>query len=125
MDSLGWNPEFVTCLEAGENYMCTFGGTSAAAPQVAGILALIRSKNPNLFGQYKTVLNNSARDGIGDQYDTTGWDQVYGYGLASAFRAQDRGVRPTAFGMTRMGGCDKIKRQVLHNLPPGVNDLPT
>ena len=87
MDSLGWNPEFVTCLEAGENYMCTFGGTSAAAPQVAGILALIRSKNPNLFRQYETVLNNSARDGIGDQYDTTGWDPCYGYGLVSAFRA--------------------------------------
>lgn len=54
-----------------------FGGTSAAAPQVSGLAALILSKWPQLSGvQAGQVIINTARD-IG----APGTDPVYGRGL--------------------------------------------
>ena len=89
MDELGYNPYYVSCLTTNENYLCTFGGTSGACPQVAGILALIRLRQPDIesYDTLKMILDSSAIDGIGDQYDSLGWDGAYGFGLASAFRA--------------------------------------
>ncbi|MCX6829997.1 MAG: S8 family serine peptidase [candidate division Zixibacteria bacterium] len=85
----GYNPAFVSCALTNEDYLCTFGGTSGAAPQVAATLALVRSRRPDIksFNTLKMIINSSAVDGIGDSYDSVGWDPAYGYGLASAFRA--------------------------------------
>lgn len=89
MGEYGYNPWRVSCALTSENYNCTFGGTSGAAPQVAGILALMRSRRPDLtgFDIFKMVIDSSAVDGIGNSYDLPGWDPHYGNGLVSAFRA--------------------------------------
>ncbi len=63
---------------SGSNYY--FTGTSAAAPHIAGIIALARQANPSLTrSQIKYYLTSSAVD-LGD----TGWDSAYGYGRANA-----------------------------------------
>lgn len=63
------------------NYTSTFGGTSAACPQVAGVCALILSVNPNLTeSQVKDILYTTARD-----LGATGFDYTYGYGLVDAY----------------------------------------
>jgi subtilisin family serine protease len=70
-----------------------FSGTSAAAPQVAGICALIRQAAPGLTpAQVKDILNRTARDvttGQNQQGDAAGpgYDLATGHGLADAQRA--------------------------------------
>ncbi len=90
MGEFGYNPSLVTCAFTNENYLCTFGGTSAAAPQVAGILGLIRSRRPDIksFSDLRNIIDSSAVDRIGDASDSVAWrDQDYGYGLVNATRA--------------------------------------
>ena len=66
-----------------DNYTYTFGGTSAACPQVAGVAALMLSANPNLtVSQVRTKLRSTARD-----LGATGYDTTYGYGLVDAYAA--------------------------------------
>ena len=61
----------------------TGGGTSFAAPVVAGVAALIRSNNPTLTPlEVQNILRTSADD-LGD----AGWDPNYGYGRVNAYRA--------------------------------------
>lgn len=58
------------------NYVSTFGGTSAAAPQVAGAAALMLGVNPLLTeAQVATILQQTAID-----MGTTGFDHFFGYG---------------------------------------------
>jgi len=62
------------------NYMDNFGGTSAACPQVAGVVSLILSVRPDLTeSQIRTILQNTARD-----LGSSGFDNIYGYGLVNA-----------------------------------------
>ncbi|PWR75309.1 NosD domain-containing protein [Methanospirillum stamsii] len=62
------------------NFMKKFSGTSAAAPHIAGLLALITSLYPNLStDEILDALFRSSHD-LGED----GWDQIYGYGLADA-----------------------------------------
>jgi subtilisin family serine protease len=76
-----------------------FGGTSSAAPVVAGVAALVLSVNPNLTApEVKQLLQNTA-DKITDpdpdpqlgtqygSYDATGHSQWFGYGKVNAYRA--------------------------------------
>jgi subtilisin family serine protease len=100
-DSGGYNDYFVDCTLTTYDYMCDFGGTSAAAPQVSGIAALILSRIPDYWrelldsdstGWYLSfvleVIRYSALDQIGDpEYDHPGWDMSYGWGVANGFRA--------------------------------------
>jgi len=59
-------------------------GTSMAAPVVAGIAALLWSRNPALtVDNVKTILCNTAED-ISDGLGGTGWDPYYGWGLVDA-----------------------------------------
>ncbi len=89
------------CALEGENLPATqqdkgwgiFSGTSAAAPQIAGIAALILSANPNLTPvQVKQVLSDTARDvtdgssAMGDPA-TLGVDAATGTGFVDAFAA--------------------------------------
>lgn len=74
MDSLGYTYG---------NYFYGFGGTSAACPQVAGIAALMISKNRELTEkQIREIIQNTARD-LGDK----GFDIKYGHGLVDAAAA--------------------------------------
>jgi subtilisin family serine protease len=59
------------------------GGTSFAAPVVAGVVALIFSVNPTLTpAQVESLLKQNADD-LGD----AGWDPTFGFGRVNAFRA--------------------------------------
>ena len=72
MGALGENPN--------GNYVSTFGGTSAACPQVVGVAALMLSVNPDLTAQQvRNILQQTARD-----LGPTGFDTTYGYGLVNA-----------------------------------------
>ncbi|WP_176521717.1 S8 family serine peptidase [Longimonas halophila] len=65
------------------NYNSQFGGTSAAAPQVAGTAALVLSRNPNLTEQeVRTIIEDSA-----DDYGSTNWNgngRLNAYGAVSS-----------------------------------------
>ncbi len=70
----------VTSLDGDYNYN---EGTSMAAPQVAGVAALILAKYPNFEPyQIRNLIRQTAQD-IG----TAGWDPQTGYGLLRADRA--------------------------------------
>jgi len=70
-----------------------FSGTSAAAPQIAGVCALIKQACPRLTpAEVKSILNSSARDvtqGTNAMGNTasTGYDLATGFGLVDAHRA--------------------------------------
>jgi len=72
------------------NYTDTFGGTSAAAPQVSGVAALMLSVNAGLTEtQVRTILQNTATD-IG----TAGFDNIFGFGRVNALAALQLAIPP-------------------------------
>jgi subtilisin family serine protease len=78
----------------GVDYFCSFGGTSAACPQAAGIAAMVMSRRPDLADSnflIYDILKFSAEDQIGHPYcssvDPPGYDTQYGWGRINAFRA--------------------------------------
>ncbi|EPA00267.1 putative calcium dependent protease [Indibacter alkaliphilus LW1] len=93
------------------NYTDRFGGTSGAAPQVSGVVALMLSVDPGLTEtQVRTALQNSAIDmGI------PGFDNTYGYGRVNAFAAV-RAVLPPVNGPALLCSSNSY---VLASLPPG------
>jgi len=71
-------------------YTSLFGGTSSAAPLVAGVAALVLSVNPALtWNEVRDVLCHSADqiDPVNGMYDTNGHSYLYGYGKVNAFKA--------------------------------------
>lgn len=71
-----------------------FGGTSASAPLVAGICALMLSANPDLTAkEVKEILQNTAdKIGAASEY-TNGHSVKYGYGRVNADRAVAEAIR--------------------------------
>ncbi|UYZ61767.1 S8 family serine peptidase [Hymenobacter weizhouensis] len=71
------------------NYNTYWGGTSQAAPHVAGLASLLLTLKPQLTpAQVKTTLQSTADDLVGNPAeDTPGWDQYYGHGRINAARA--------------------------------------
>ena len=68
------------------DYMYNFGESSAACPQVSGVVALMLSYNPNLtVNDVRTILHNTAHKLPG----MNGLDRTddYGYGLVDAYAA--------------------------------------
>lgn len=60
-----------------------FSGTSAAAPVVSGIAALVLSANPGLTNsQVKSIIEKNA-----DDLGTAGFDPYYGWGRVNAYKA--------------------------------------
>lgn len=97
--NLGANGDVVTTDRMGNlgydngNYTDTFGGTSAAAPQVSGVAALMLSVNPNLTeAQVRTILQQTATD-IGP----VGFDNTFGFGRLNA-RAALQAALPSISG---------------------------
>ena len=82
---VGWdfNPTFCACPAANDRYFSKFSGTSASAPQVAGVAALLLSHKPSLGNSgVRLLLVRTAVD-IGDP----GWDELTGYGRLDALAA--------------------------------------
>lgn len=70
-----------------DDFYCSFGGTSAAAPIVSGIAALLISKDSNLTAlEVYNILRFSAVTEL-DSDTITPPDTAYGYGRVDAFRA--------------------------------------
>ncbi len=73
-------------------YTDKFGGTSASAPLVAGIAALVLSIKPSLrSAQVRDILSESC-DKIDPQnakYDDSGFSITHGYGRINAKKALD------------------------------------
>jgi len=115
--NIGFNPNvaihpnnggsLVTNDHADLNYTTWFNGTSAAAPQVAGIAALILSLNPNLTLQQVRNSIQSTTDKVGGvTYTLNGgeqagltWNNQMGYGRVNALRALQSSL-PTITGGT-------------------------
>jgi len=65
------------------NYTSTFSGTSAAAPEVSGVAALLLAKFPNLTAaEVKNLLIQNATD-----MGPVGFDNTFGYGRVNASAA--------------------------------------
>ena len=73
-----------------EDYTGTMGGTSASAPQVSGMFALMFAANPRLTAaDAREVMCATAQriDLAGGDYDENGWSPWYGCGRADAAAA--------------------------------------
>ncbi|MBW3599122.1 MAG: S8 family serine peptidase [Planctomycetes bacterium] len=75
-----------TFSSAASGNMSSFGGTSAANPNMAAIASLVWSANPNLTaGQVRSIITDTAMD-----LGAYGKDTTYGHGLANADAAVRR-----------------------------------
>lgn len=75
--------------QSNTNYNSYWGGTSQAAPLVAGLSSLLLAKNPNLSpNDIKNIIRNTAEDQVGKaSEDILGFDNYYGYGRINAYQA--------------------------------------
>jgi subtilisin family serine protease len=89
------------------NYTDAFGGTSAAAPQVSGIAALMLSVFPDLTQQQVTEAILGSAEIIGGYSHTSKeygeWSNEVGYGLVDAYEALIAGFKKR----TQITGSDK------------------
>ena len=77
-----WNPGVCLCPPTNNRYVSMFNGTSASAPQVCAVAALLLSHMPGLSNlEVRQRLVESAVD-LGDP----GFDEVFGYGRVDAYR---------------------------------------
>ena len=71
----------------GDTYS-SFNGTSFAAPQVTGVIALMLAINPELtFEEIHKILRTTAHKLDYFNYDNNGWNNETGYGLIDAYAA--------------------------------------
>ena len=106
-----------------------FGGTSSAAPLVAGVAALVFSANQNLMAsQVKDIIQSTA-DEIFDDHAPTNW---CGHGKVNAYKAvtaarDENGVQPEEWNRPQPQRV--VNRSLTPNLaipdntPPGVESI--
>ena len=86
----GYNPGITSRGDLAGNYCNNFGGTSSATPGVAGVVALVLARNPNLrWDEVREILKNSCDkiDAAGGQYNAAGRSPLYGFGRVNAAKA--------------------------------------
>jgi len=86
----GYNAGSASLGDAKGNYVNSFGGTSSAAPGVAGVVALVLAANPGLHADAVRQILRRCCDRIDDrpgEYDADGHSPQYGYGRVDARRA--------------------------------------
>jgi subtilisin family serine protease len=109
----GYNVGRATLGDPDGDYTNDFGGTSSACPGVAGVAALILSRNPSLrWDEVREILRQSCDsiDRRGGQYDQQGHSPKYGYGRVNALRAVELAtstLRPSV--MNAVTGERKVK----------------
>jgi len=98
------------------NYTNSFGGTSAACPQVSGVAALMLSVNSNLYEtQVRTTLQQTATD-----MGATGFDNTFGYGRVNACRAVFEAFSSIMSITGTSLVCSSNSTFTLHNRPSGT-----
>lgn len=89
------------------DYVTGFGGTSSATPLVAGVAALMLSKNSNISAaQIRSIIESTADKIGGVVYDGNGKNLQYGYGRVNAQNAVSATPSPTADVIVRDGGTN-------------------
>jgi len=86
------------------DYFSDFGGTSSAAPLVAGVVGLILSRNPGLTATRVREILESSADKVSRRlggYDANGHSDRYGYGRIDAQRALRMTPTPSTISFTR------------------------
>ena len=118
--------ENIRTTDDGGNYIIV-SGTSVAAPQVAGVAALILSVNPDLTQQEVRNIIESTADKIGNYTYTQGageqagltWNNEMGYGRLNAQAAVEAAL-PTITGPSLL--CyNRTGNYSIDNLPAGAN----
>jgi subtilisin family serine protease len=80
------------------NYGTYWGGTSQAAPHVAGLISLLQSIQPGLtIDEIRAILEDTSEDQVGDAEDTPGWDPYYGHGRINAYHALTHQLVSTSY----------------------------
>lgn len=74
------------------NYVSSFGGTSAAGPQVAGGVAVLKAVVPFITGPEVEAALTSSADNLG----VAGFDNTYGYGRMNLWKAIAAGIQTKA-----------------------------
>jgi subtilisin family serine protease len=85
---------------SGDHGYTYISGTSFAAPNVAGVVALIRARNPTMSASWVVNRLKTTVDDLG----YGGWDNRYGHGRVNALRAVG-GSSPTI----ALGGGDNLE----------------
>ncbi len=84
-----------------DNYVNSFGGTSAACPGMAGVVALMLAVNPNLkSAEVKDMIRNSCTriDEKSGEYNASGHSPFYGYGRIDAGLAVQNALKSAGTG---------------------------
>jgi subtilisin family serine protease len=115
---LGYNSGRITQGDAAGNYTNRFGGTSSACPGVAGMVALILSRNPNLrWDEVRDILKRAVDriDEVEGNYSENGHSPFYGYGRVNAAKAVELAMPPQVDPI--------VIRSVVQDVP--IKDLQT
>ncbi len=91
----GYNPGDTARGDQLGDYTATFGGTSSACPGVAGTIALMLEKNPDLDRKkIRTFLAKSCQriDPRNGNYDASGHSHYYGFGRVNALKAVELAI---------------------------------
>jgi subtilisin family serine protease len=93
-----WGGRFAIIWKTPASGYLGFGGTSAAAPLVAGIAGLLLARNPELTrDELETILEATADkiDPANARYDASGFSTRAGHGRVNAARALRWAARTT------------------------------